>query len=458
MPATRAAAGRDATRTPDPDDTPITPPAIQRSKSGREIKQPAYLSQEQEIENQNKTTHLKHKKNGPATTLRGNTATEKTNPNPNANGNETITQKLLLEVKGLREELRRRDTEHQQELQRLREALTTAQCELEEIKAHVTSTHSNTCSSDGHSEIIQELQSLRSAITTPTTVSDYPSWAAVVANGNKAQATPWNALPGGRKRQAREANCIRISTQRGEDGDDRDDTTTFRKNLPPEVATAQIQTALANAPATQDAQVLGVGVTRTGYLIRFRNEDQADTARSNTEWLGELGNNTKLVRPRFGVVIHRTPTEELISLQDDDARIHKIMEENEMGLHGFRISQIAWLRKDKENAIGKHGSLGIWFDTREAAEWLMDRGLLVGRTHVGSVVPYQVKEKRCYRCQGFGHLAWACKEPARCGHCTGDHDRRSCPPGMRAKCLDCTEEHPTGDRNCPKPANPPSMQ
>jgi hypothetical protein len=71
-----------ATRTPDPDDTPTTPPGIQRSKSGRDIKQLAYLSQEQEIENQSKMTRLKHKRNGPATALRGNTAGETTNPNP----------------------------------------------------------------------------------------------------------------------------------------------------------------------------------------------------------------------------------------------------------------------------------------------------------------------------------------------------------------------------------------
>lgn len=61
---------------------------------------------------------------------------------------------------------------------------------------------------------------------------------------------------------------------------------------------------------------------------------------------------------------------------------------NQVYVIGFRINQISWLRKDKEKAIGKHGLLGIWFDTREAAEWLMDRGLLVGHTHIGSVILY----------------------------------------------------------------------
>lgn len=50
--------------------------------------------------------------------------------------------------------------------------------------------------------------------------------------------------------------------------------------------------------------------------------------------------------------------------------------------------------------------------------------------------------------QGFGHLAWSCKEPIRCGHCGGGHDRRDCPSGTDAKCVDCNGPHPTGDKGC----------
>jgi hypothetical protein len=461
MLGTRAAAARAGTRTPDALATPSTPPAIQQRKSERQRKPTSSYAQEQEEEQERRVIQSKHKRSLASTTLGGNTAVNTAAGTGQSQASQKEPQDLLSELKNLRDELRLRDIKHEEEVQRIRaefkEALAEVRRELEEVKDGLHLSSSTSCSCSGHDEIIQELQSLRSAITTPTTTSDYPSWTTVAAHGDQAQPTPWSALPGGRKKQAKETNCVRVSTQRGDTDNNSDDITTFRKNLPAEVATAQIQKALANAPATQDTQVLGVGITRTGYLIRFRSEDQADTARSNTEWLGELGNNTKLVRPRFGVVVHRTPTEELTSLQDDEARINKIMEDNEMGLRGFRISQISWLRKDKEKAIGKHGSLGIWFDTREAAEWLMDRGLLIGHTHIGSVVPYQVKEKRCYQCQGFGHLAWACKERARCGHCAGDHDRRNCAPGMRAKCLDCAGEHPTGDRTCPRPALPPSL-
>jgi hypothetical protein len=49
-------------------------------------------------------------------------------------------------------------------------------------------------------------------------------------------------------------------------------------------------------------------------------------------------------------------------------------------------------------------------------------------------------------------LAWSCKETPRCGHCAGPHERQRCPPGVRARCLDCSGEHPTGDRQCSTPA------
>jgi hypothetical protein len=76
--------------------------------------------------------------------------------------------------------------------------------------------------------------------------------------------------------------------------------------LPPE-ANAHIRSPLFNASSTQDVQVAGVGTTRTGYIIRFKDPEAAETARNNTEWLQELGNETKLVKPRHGVVVHHLP-------------------------------------------------------------------------------------------------------------------------------------------------------
>lgn len=188
---------------------------------------------------------------------------------------------------------------------------------------------------------------------------------------------------------------------------------------------------MSNTASTQDAQVAGVGTTKTGYVIRFKDTASAEAARNNMEWLHELGNNTKLVKARFDVVVHRTPTEDF-DLENANAQaIEKIMKENDLNEPGLRIEEVAWLKK-KDKALGKFASLGIWFDTAEGADLLLDKGFLVSRGFIGSVERCELKRKRCFRCQRFGHFAWSCKETPRRGHCAGPHEREQCPPGRES--------------------------
>jgi hypothetical protein len=90
--------------------------------------------------------------------------------------------------------------------------------------------------------------------------------------------------------------------------------------------------------------VAGIGTTKTGYIIRFQDHESAEAARNNTEWLNELGNSTKLVKPRFGVVVHHTPTNEFELETANDQAVKKIIEENNLVEHGFRIEELAWLK------------------------------------------------------------------------------------------------------------------
>ena len=163
------------------------------------------------------------------------------------------------------------------------------------------------------------------------------------------------------QQREKDQNCVRISTQRSS-LDDQDNeghhSDSFGRYLPTKTANTHIRTALLNTPTTQDAQVAGVGTTKTGYVIRFKNPESAETARNNTDWLNELGNNTKLVKPRFGIVVHRTPTEDLDPEHAKKQTIEKIVDENELAERGFRIEDVAWLKK-KDKPLGKFASLGI---------------------------------------------------------------------------------------------------
>jgi hypothetical protein len=54
--------------------------------------------------------------------------------------------------------------------------------------------------------------------------------------------------------------------------------------------------ALRHTASTQDAQVAGIGIIKTSYIIQFQDHELVEAARNNTEWLNELGNSTKLVK------------------------------------------------------------------------------------------------------------------------------------------------------------------
>jgi hypothetical protein len=306
---------------------------------------------------------------------------------------------------------------------------------------------------DQNTKLQEEIQALREQIATQTVNPSPRTWAEVTAS-NSPQTT--NTIG---PRPQRELNCVRISTAQSADVDSIENTnnSSFARFLPTDTANEHIRTALSSVESTKDVQVAGVGTTKTGYVIRFRDAQSAEKARNNTGWLEELGNETKLVKPRFGIVVHRVPTEDFDLDMEKRQGIEKIMEENDLTEKGFEIEDIAWLKK-KDRPLGRSASMGIWLNTPEAAESIINNGLLVGQRYIGSVEPYRVELKRCHRCQRFGHLAWSCKERVKCGHCSGQHDQRHCPPGIRPRCADCDGEHPTGDRRCQTPLNPSSSQ
>jgi hypothetical protein len=62
---------------------------------------------------------------------------------------------------------------------------------------------------------------------------------------------------------------------------------------------------------------------------------------SHTEWLEELGNDTNVVKPRFGIVVHRDPTGDFDLEENKKQGIEKIMMENNLGEKEFQIEDIA---------------------------------------------------------------------------------------------------------------------
>lgn len=290
------------------------------------------------------------------------------------------------------------------------EALKTGQEELKQEQRKVAAQNET---------LRGEIRSLRVQIKSPS-----PSWATVVATPSTTPSQLARANIQGNKE-----NTLRITTPLLPSDPNTDNTNLTRYMEAPQ-ASSLITEALKKDTSTQDAQVAGVGTTKTGYLVRFKDKAAKEIASKSKQWLEELGSGVKLVKPRFGIVVHRTPTDEVRLREDKERSINKIVSENDLASRGFGIEEIAWLKK-KDSPLGAAASLGIWFDSAEAAEWAIQDGMLFGLRYVGSVEPYKRKERRCFNCQGLGHEAWSCKERQRCGHCAAEHDKRECPPGLR---------------------------
>jgi hypothetical protein len=228
-----------------------------------------------------------------------------------------------------------------------------------------------------------------------THLARLPSWASIVASVSTEASSLSLAREASKESLKKEIRCLRIRTQPKPYDADTTNTASV-KYLPTALANTSIRNALLGMNATKDVQLAWIGKTKTGYMIRFKNQQSAEIARANSGWLEELGNGTTLIEPRFGIVVHYTPTDD-ISLPEKKMKcINRIIEENQFATKGYWIEDIAWL-KSKNKPLGRTASLGIWLDTAEAAEWIIQNGLVFGQRYISSIESYKVKRKRSYR-------------------------------------------------------------
>jgi hypothetical protein len=68
----------------------------------------------------------------------------------------------------------------------------------------------------------------------------------------------------------------------------------------------------------------------------------------------------------------------------------KIIEDNELAKHGFHIEELAWM-KEKDKALGKFASLGIWFDSAEGAEYILQNGFIANQHYIPHVERREIK-------------------------------------------------------------------
>ncbi|OJD22032.1 hypothetical protein ACJ73_06626 [Blastomyces percursus] len=148
-----------------------------------------------------------------------------------------------------------------------------------------------------NSNLKDEITALRTQVTHKP---DQRSWASIASNSgsNGESSTPPPApTPASTKVDRKDPPlCVRISAAQASDPMDYGGSLT--RYLPVEEVKARVTDALQENTPTEGVEIIGVGTTKPGYIIRFQDEASEDTASVNKGWLWNLGNQTKLVRPR----------------------------------------------------------------------------------------------------------------------------------------------------------------
>lgn len=136
--------------------------------------------------------------------------------------------------------------------------IESTKAEIEEVK------HDQNDLCDQNEKLHSEVRALRAQIEAHPPASPARSWAAVSACGNPTHPQVNDYRPD------KDQNCVCISTQRSfvdPRDNENSDGNSFGRYLPTEAANSHIRTALLKAPSMQDAQVAGIGTTKTGYVI-----------------------------------------------------------------------------------------------------------------------------------------------------------------------------------------------
>jgi hypothetical protein len=106
-----------------------------------------------------------------------------------------------------------------------------------------------------------------------------------------------------------------------------------------------------------------------------------------------------------------------------------------------------WISRPSDKV---NGSMIVWFKKREAAAYLLRKLTVSFGPTAGFAAPYVSNENNdpCFNSNAYGHYQFKCKKPARCGHCSGNHQSRECTNRDNPRCPACSGAHSIMDRRC----------
>lgn len=438
-------AGRPAMRTPEPPDhaeREESPPRLPRPK--RTTRPPENYAREQEIDNEQRKTRPKQKKRvepevQPYVATSIDSATE---------SDDLDIGNLVKEIVKLRGEIRLRDEQHKEELQKAKAefgaALAEVRHELQNLtdRPLISQGNSEACSQNGHDEILREIQSLREEISAPaptgspsyadvarTPPLSYPSNIRSLSTSNTTPTTLTDTL-----------YCTIDTSKMAESENERTSAGSIRAAVETEIRTTEDHSHWRCRAVTVDP--------RNTNRIRIACRDEAEHQLVKKVAEAKIGAGARVLRDELYPIKVDSVNKAAVLDEKDEIRAGAaaaFSEENEA-----TVAKIAWLsRKEGGKA---YGSMVVYLTKGSDARRLLADGFFHagGESGVTSAFEFRPRPMQCYNCQEIGHKAFQCKKIQKCAKCAaeGHHHTHCDKPVLR--CIPCGGPHESFSRNCRK--------
>jgi hypothetical protein len=212
----------------------------------------------------------------------------------------------------------------------------------------------------------------------------------------------------------------------------------------------QFQKLLDEAGLHPVPKLLGIHkLSRECVRLQFKTAEDAKRCKlSELDW-GKAYAGAKQYRRKYGVVVHKVPT----NAMEPNSDYRDVAKEWEISNPGLTITSITPLRKRPKRGLVAHQSVVVFTEDPSAADRCLKLGFYIENIcyRTDKFVPH-LYIVQCFNCYKFGHTAQHCPHRKTCGKCgeqqhtTGECDK----PEYQHKCINCEGSHAAWDINCPK--------
>ncbi|KAJ5543842.1 hypothetical protein N7494_005121 [Penicillium frequentans] len=334
------------------------------------------------------------------------------------------------QITELRNELCRRDERYQEEIKSYKVALVEMQEKMEELKQTALTTNLTGCTCNGHYEELRaELQSLRTAVTSPSTGR---SWASIVSQPSVVSSNT-RAV-----RSSLGLPAVVLDVRSASD-----DTKALVDD--PAQMREKVRAALDDQTATSSVEIVGIKPTsRTTVKVFVDSEESVAHLRRATQWLDSLPGATLQGEQWFPVKLNDVKKESVYGASGTQREdfTQTFQEENNVE----QVKKIVWLSGTK-----RYGSMAIYLSRQGDAEALLTRRIAHVRGEAAFSDRFHERPRplRCRKCQQYNHKEDRCPNSVACGKCAGHHRAEQCTSNT-VTCAACQGNHTVKDRNCPK--------